>query len=225
MTPTDWPTLISLAVHELRTPTSVINGYVRMLMGEKLGPLTEMQRKVLSEAEKSCARLSVLLGELSELSKFDGDSIPLQRQQVDIIDLVDAAARDVVARAEREVRVDIRGPAANAIVEGDLTRLRAAFTAIFHVVVREAVDSPTLLIEHHVHAEGVARAVVIAAAGDATAIRLLDAEPGRASLDEGRGGAGLGLPLARLVIEAHGGTAWSPSGKRQPAIGVRLPLK
>ena len=53
-----FPRAMSLAVHELRTPVTVVAGYLRMLIREQGGPLNEKQKKMLEEAERSCARIS-----------------------------------------------------------------------------------------------------------------------------------------------------------------------
>ena len=58
---------MSLAVHELRTPVTVVTGYLRMVLRDQAGPLTEKQRKMLEEADKSCVRIGALVSEMSEL--------------------------------------------------------------------------------------------------------------------------------------------------------------
>src|SRR5437899_3493487 len=63
--------LLSLAVHELRTPASVVGGYLRMLQRDTDSALTDRQRKMVDEAEKSCARMVALIAEMSEVSKSD----------------------------------------------------------------------------------------------------------------------------------------------------------
>src|SRR3954470_6261837 len=65
-----YPKLISLAVHELRSPASVVVGYLRMLQRDD-EPLSDRQRKMVDEAEKSCARLVALIAALSEVGKID----------------------------------------------------------------------------------------------------------------------------------------------------------
>ena len=60
-----WSRLLSLSVHEFRTPLTVVAGYVRMLLKDRAGPLSAQQRKLLEETEKSCGRLTALLSELS----------------------------------------------------------------------------------------------------------------------------------------------------------------
>ena len=54
----EWPRLLSLSVHELRTPMTVVAGYLRMLLKDRAGPVTDQQRRLLEEAEKSCGRLA-----------------------------------------------------------------------------------------------------------------------------------------------------------------------
>src|SRR3990170_3418924 len=67
-----WPKLLSLAVHEFRTPITVVAGYIRMVLRERAGPISDQQRKLLEEAEKSCGRLSALVSEMSDLSALEG---------------------------------------------------------------------------------------------------------------------------------------------------------
>ena len=67
--------LLSLAVHEFRTPASVVGGYLRMLQRDADTPLSERQRRMIDEAERSCQRLVALIAELSEIQKLDADLI------------------------------------------------------------------------------------------------------------------------------------------------------
>ena len=66
-----WPKLLSLTAHELRSPLTVVGGYIRMLLKDRAGPLTEPQRRLMEEAEKSCGRLSSLVAEVSELAHLE----------------------------------------------------------------------------------------------------------------------------------------------------------
>src|SRR5690242_11407483 len=79
-----WPKLLSLSVHEFRTPLSVVAGYVRMLLKERAGPLTEQQRKMLEETEKSCSRLTALLTEVSDLANLEAGKSSVIRQSADL---------------------------------------------------------------------------------------------------------------------------------------------
>src|SRR6478672_13674834 len=79
-----WPKILSLAVHEFRTPTTVVAGYIRMLLKERAGPIPDAQRRLLEEAEKSCGRLSALLAEMSDLSGLEAGSAPFNRGPIEL---------------------------------------------------------------------------------------------------------------------------------------------
>ena len=64
-----YPQLLSLAVHEFRTPASVVGGYLRMLQRDTESTLSDRQRKMIDEAEKSCARLVAIVAELSDVGE------------------------------------------------------------------------------------------------------------------------------------------------------------
>ena len=125
-----WHRLLSLSVHEFRTPITVVAGYIRMLLKDRAGPLNDQQRRLLEEAEKSCGRLSSLVAEMSELSSLEAGSSPFNRSSVD----VDVFLRDAIAALpqlpDREIGVELSGADQSATVQGDPSRLRTAFTSL-----------------------------------------------------------------------------------------------
>src|SRR6266852_9330543 len=131
------PQLLSLAVHEFRTPASVVGGYLRMLQRDTDPPLSERQRRMIDEAEKSCARLVAIVAELSDIGKLDGGAISLGQQPLDLLSLIGEVAELVHEAKDREVRLEVRGSNIGAPMTGDPTRLRAAFDAIFRAILRE----------------------------------------------------------------------------------------
>ena len=62
--------LLSLAVHELRTPAGVVHGYLHMLQQIAAATLDERQRRMVDEAERSCGRLIAIVGEIGELARW-----------------------------------------------------------------------------------------------------------------------------------------------------------
>ena len=219
------PQLVSLAVHEFRTPASVVGGYLRMLQRDADPPLSERQRRMVDEAEKSCARLVKIVAELSELGKLDSGALALARQPLDLFSLVGEVAELVHEAADREVRLEVRGSSSGAPVLGDAPRLRAAFDAIFRAILREKPGPAVVVADRRIETRDAAASalVVVAEAPSVQAAYEHDAGP----FDDRRGGLGLALPLARRVIEGHGGRIWAPSGDEALARGaaiVSLPL-
>jgi len=217
--------LLALAVHEFRTPVTVVCGYLRMLAREQLGQLNDRQRKLVEESERSCARLSALVGELSELANLDAGSVTLPAHDVPLRDLLEDAAGKVEDGRDRDIAVEIVGVEDGQIVSGDRTRLTAALAALLRAVVREQTEPGRVLMEV---AERDADGRRVAAIGIARDTELPgQAEPAlEAALNETRGGMGLSLPIARRVIARHGGRVWSSAGGRlMGTVALWLPLK
>jgi signal transduction histidine kinase len=209
---------MSLAVHELRTPTSVVGGYLRMLQKDTSAELSERQRRMIDEAEKSCSRLATLLGELSELSKLDAGTAATKIERFDLFQLVAEVAHGIREGQDRDVQLDHRGPSTGAQLSGDRMRLKTALEVIMRAVVREQPASTRVIVDSRQEVRNGRPAVCVTVAPEADLARALGSQPG--SFDDARGGLGLGLPIARRVIDRHGGELWSAL----PAEGVELPL-
>jgi K+-sensing histidine kinase KdpD len=203
------PNLISQAVHELRSPASVVSGYLRMLQSDTETPLSDRQRKMVTEAEKSCARLVALIAELSEVGKIDDGLITMSRKKIDLFPLVAEVAKSVHEAEEREVIFEVRGQTVGALMAGDQDRLRAAFAAIFRAVLREKAGPCTVVADRRLVKNGTESSAVVVVADETAVLTAYNAPA--ASFDEKRGGVGLSIAIARRVIEAHGGRIWSPA--------------
>jgi signal transduction histidine kinase len=218
-----WTELLSLAVHELRTPAGVVGGYLRMLQSEGADPLSERQRKMISEAEKSCARLVAIVAEMSELSKLEAGLIRLARQPIDLFPLVEDVANGVHESPDRGVRIEVQGEPGEGMLEGDPLRLRQALSAIIKAIVREQPASCTVVVDRRLQRDGAATSAMIVIAESKSVQAAYESTP--QPFDEKRGGVGLSLPIARYVIEGHGGRLTSPSGASiRGAAVVTLPL-
>jgi len=218
------PELLSVSVHEFRSPVTVVAGYIRMLLKDRAGALTDPQRRLLEDAEKSCARLSALLVEMSDLSNLEAGKAPFNRSRTDLRALLTEAIAALVPVSDRQIDVKLATGTGTAIVEGDAVRLRGAFTSLVHAIRREVVSSPLLYVRERVGEYG-GRVASWIAIGDADRIEALEAAtPDTLStFDEWRGGCGLSLPVARRILAAHGGALWSPAEKSNSGAVVVLP--
>lgn len=217
---------LSLAVHEFRTPVTVVLGYLRMVLKEQAGPLSDKQRKMLEEADRACGRISGLVSEMGDLGRLESGELVLAKQEVDVNALVQELASDMHEGDDRDVRIDVHPADRPLIVTGDRTRLATAFRALLHAAVRErasgVVTADCSVADHG----GAAWAVVVVSDASETAA-LRQIEQPQADFNEWRqGGLGLALPIARRVIEAHGGTIWSTADPQsRGASALRLPLR
>jgi len=217
-----------LAVHELRTPVTVVGGYLRMLLREQAGPITDRQRKMLEEAERSCGRLGTIVTEMSDFGKLESGDLPLKQQEVDIAGLLAELASDMHEGEDRGVRLELRGMDRPVMVTGDRTRLSTAFTALMHAALRERGEPGAVIVVCSTGAGASGNSYALVAIGDEGALPMLmaSADGHGSAFDMWRGGLGLALPVARRVIESHGGALWSVDGAQSRSTSaLRLPLR
>lgn len=216
---------MSLAVHEFRTPMTVVAGYIRMLLKDRAGPLSEAQRKLLEEAEKSCGRLSALLTEMSELGALEKGTATFNRSRIDLRSVLRDSARALPVIPDRDVPVEVVTGHGDLPIHGDPVRLGAAFSAVFHGLRREIVHSPALIVRESPRRMDGREVCWIVIGEEAQLERLASATPDTLIVfDEWRGGCGLSLPIARRVLNAHGATIWSPPDGGKAAAVLAVPL-
>jgi signal transduction histidine kinase len=224
-TVSNWPKLLSLAVHEFRTPVTVVSGYIRMLLRDRAGPVPDSQRRLLEEAEKSCGRLSGLLGQMSEIGQLHDGRQALTKAPADLRQMLLELLKNVpIAEGESGIRVE--SSSTEMVVSADATRLRRSLEDIVYALRREIVDAAELIVNSAERRKNSRRVAWIALGIQPIADALQDASADALGpFDEWRGGCGLALPLARRVIEMHGGRLMALPGERQNAGAViELPL-
>ena len=219
------PKAMSLAVHELRTPVTVVSGYLRMLLRDQGGPLNDKQRKMLEEADRSCARIGTLVSEMSDLGKLEGGDLKLSGPEFDLSALISELASAMHEGEDRGVRLDTRGINRPVMVAGDRTRIAAALQALMHAALRERAEAGAIVVECSTSTNSNQAWAVVAIGAEPVVRSLADAGASIPAFDEWRGGLGLALPVGRRVIEAHGGAMWSAPGNAPRAgSALRLPL-
>jgi hypothetical protein len=144
----------------------------------------------------------------------------------DLFGILPELAAGMHESSDREVHLHVRGEEGGAPMRGDLTRLKAAFSAFFRAILREQPSAGIVVADRRrAEREGTSSAIVVVAP-EADVQRAYDAP--RAAFDDRRGGLGFLLPLALRIIERHGGEVWQPAPGEPPKPGtgviVALPL-
>jgi signal transduction histidine kinase len=216
------PRELSLAVHEFRTPVTVVSGYVRMLLREQAGAVTEPQRTMLEEAERSCARIGALITEMGELAQLNTGEVNVPDVPFDLAALVVELAAGLPERDDRGVRLDVRADAP-VMVTGDRPRLAAALRGLMRAALRERSEPGVIVVACSTLEQPPERWALVTIGDDAVTPSLVEGAraPVPPAFDQWRGGHGLTLPIGRCVIEAHGGALWSAPGSRG-ASALRL---
>ncbi len=214
-----WTKILSLTVHEFRTPLTVVSGYIRMLLKDRAGALNDQQRRLLEEAEKSCGRLSALVAEVSELANVEAGTLSYNKQATDIRAAVRAAVDALPPLPDREVPVTLEFGDRPASVNGDPIRLAQAFTSVIAALRRELVGTDALVVRERDGADHFELII-----GEPETLGLLEQDGDRPVFDEWRGGVGLSLAVARRIIEAHGGRLSGAPEGRKTGARILVPL-
>lgn len=227
--------LLSLTAHELRSPLSVVSGYLHMLLGPRGQAFAPEQRRLIELANKSCQRALDLTHELSDLARLTSGTAALNAGPTDVgrllVEAV-AGARGHVA----DVTIDCDVPSGAFPIAADAERLRHALESLVMAVAREAPEGSRVLVKCSQtpasSAPSAAPMIVVTitpvalagpegtAAVDAT---MTAADPREEDFDQFRGGLGLRLPIAALVISDLDGTIRVEPGATPPGLVIRLP--
>ena len=195
--------------YELRTPLTSIGGFAELLGGGYAGDLSEKGQDYVSAILESVERLSKLINDVLDLTTGDASGVPLEKERVDLGGLVKSAVDKAGSRAaEKAQKLEAEVKPATGHVFGDARRLR------------EAVDHVLLNAIAYTDRKG---RITLTADGDKAnaVITIRDNGTGIAAKDlprvfnrfdrvleagvRGEAALGLGLPLTRQFIEAHGG--------------------
>ncbi|MFF5105968.1 sensor histidine kinase [Streptomyces sp. NPDC000134] len=216
------------ASHELRTPLMSVRGYADLFQYAAANEPGERERH-LARLRAEAARMGVLLDDLLLLAQLDAAEVeaPLRREDTDLAELVRQAA-DAFRASHPGRSLTVRtGPEAPRLPL-DPQRIRQVLD---NLLTNAAVHTPP----------GTSVSVAVTAGADTAEVRVADTGPGVPAADRDRifdrfyrvdkarsrdrGGSGLGLAVARSLVEAHGGTVTLGGAPGATVFTVTLPLR
>lgn len=217
--------LIADASHELRTPLTNLRGTVEVAL-RRPRDAADYER-TLQDCRAEIERLCRLVEELLVLSRADAGQLSIGAAPCDLGTVARAATRAYATRAG-EAGIELRLEACSAAVSGDADRLRGIIDNLLDNALRYA--PPGSAIDVAVRCEGRDGVLSVRDRGPGLTEeqqahvfdRFYRADPAR---QRASGGAGLGLAIAKVVAEAHGGRLAVSSAPGEGAtFSLRLPL-
>ncbi len=210
--------LVATVAHELRTPLTSLRMALHLCAEGAVGALTSKQADLVFGAREDCERLQVIVDELLNLSRIESGQIELRRRRLNP-DAVMAPALEIHQSAAEQAGVTLVAEVLPGLPDifVDPDRLVLVFSNLIsnalrfgprssRITVRARVDQPAEIRDHRVGAP------------EAVRFEVVDQGPGIAKEHQAglfeqffrvpgspEGGSGLGLFIARGLVQAHGG--------------------
>ncbi len=210
--------------HELRTPLTAIQGYASTLRQPDVTWDLPSQHRFLDSIAAESARVGRLVGDLLDFGAIDSGTLRLALDWCDL-GLVLEAARRCVSEAPASL-IELVGCSTVPAIWGDHDRLEQVFVNLLDNAVRHArgVTRVVVTTELDPHAGTVTVRVADDGAGIETGRSRSVGAPGERASSDGRG-AGLGLAIARGIVDAHGGSIFLEPVSRGVTVAVTIPIE
>lgn len=199
--------------HQLRMPLTVIQGYATALLLDEVEWSEEKHREFLGLIEEQCIDMEMMIRDILDTSLIEVDQLTIRREPL----LLQLIANDIALESQHQTelhRLLIDFPNDFPIVDADPHWIKQVFRNILHNAVKYSPDGGLIVIKGEERPSD----VVISIADQGIGISPEDLIPlfekyfrVKSASTLHVAGTGLGLPIARVIVEAHGGRIWAES--------------
>jgi PAS domain S-box-containing protein len=208
---------VSMASHEMRTPLAGIIGLTQTLLSKDIDLSEQEKIRFLQIIESEGNRLSMLLSELLDLTKIETGTTEFNPVQMDVIQMINETTRVLPLPSTIELKID--APRDHTIsVKADYDRIKQVLVNLLENAVRYSKESGTITVSVREQDHEVSIAVSDTGPG----IKKEDIPKvfdkffrSKTARKITRKGTGLGLTIAKNIVEAHGGKIWVQSREGQ----------
>lgn len=207
---------ISVVSHELRTPLTSIKGYTDLLLSGAAGETGELQREFLGIIQGSTTRLSNLINDILDISRIESGRIDIKHEPIDYRKIVADSLRLMHAHAdEKQIVMDASLPEIMPLVSGDADKVTQVVTNLISNALKYTPPGGWIKVLLEVTGDAnvttcVADSGIGIGAEDQKKLFQKFFRADNTSTREA-GGTGLGLVIAKSIIELLGGAIWVES--------------
>jgi signal transduction histidine kinase len=199
----------SIVTHDLRNPAGNVRVATKMLLEGKAEPLQPKQRQFVEIASAAAEKLMRLITDYLDFAKIDGGYLRLDREPTDLAALTRrvAASAELQAGVKRQI-LQVHAPSEIVLGDADAEKLEQAMENLMSNAIKYTADGGTITLALDFDGERARLSVRDTGAGiDPALIPTLFAKYHRLSGNATRSaaGTGLGLLIAKEIVEAHGG--------------------
>jgi signal transduction histidine kinase len=220
---------ISMASHQLRTPLTSIKGYLSMVLEGDAGKVTQQQHKLLIEAFNSSERMVGLIGDFLNVSRLQTGRFLIEKTPFDLKQVIEQEVNSLqMIATTHDMKLKLNVPSRPLPVLADEQKIRQVIMNFIDNAIYYSPPKSTILVNvEHVRNEA-SLTVVDTGIGvpEEAQARLFTKFFRAANARKQRpDGTGVGLYLARRVVNGHNGTIiFSSKEGKGSTFGFRIPL-
>ncbi len=208
--------------YEFRTPLNAIIGYAELLARQYFGEMNERQLEYASAILDSAQNLILMIGDVIDVAAIEAGYIHLEPTKVDVRQLTESIARLFQQRARsRNIELVIDADNDAGVISADPQRLKQALGNLLSAAIGAAPGGRTIIVKAARGEETLDISVAVQGAQDDFGV---DVGPDSDSSQARSSTRGLGVALARTLIEMHGGRLVTETGPQGRRIVCALPL-
>jgi signal transduction histidine kinase len=244
---------LSFASHQIKSPMAVIKGFASLILEGGYGEVPPQIREVVLRIKESVDRLIVLVNNFLDLRKIEQGKMDIQLEDLDIVALTESIVEELkMVAVSKNLQLDFSSTLPNIKIKADEQKLRQVIQNLIDNAIKYT-EAGWIKVKVETIKEdvGVIRNKESAAAGELLTVLSSAKESVLISVaDSGRGmpaellpqlfnrftrdkkvakaiqGTGLGLYIAKYIIDAHGGEIWaeSPGEGKGSTFFIKLPI-
>lgn len=207
--------------HEMRTPLTSIKGAVDLIASGKMGELSGGAAATLGVAQRNVERLLRLTNDILDLEKMDAGMMRCDLEPVSLAQLVQESAQDILGYARQfDVAVRVDNAADQAEVLGDRARLMQVMANLLSNAIKFSTPQAEVVVRLQALGPNLRVSVVDSGPGipENLQLDLFERYAQGPQVQRKVASSGLGLSIAKRIVEAHSGSIGFESAPGQGAI-------
>lgn len=205
---------VALIAHDLRNPLTTVQGQAQALQrrSQRKGNSDSKDVESLAAIVANTQRMGAMIEDLLESSQLESGALLLRRRPIDLSRLAAEVVAQLPSVDERQ-RIRVLAPSPGPLVSADAARIERVLMNLLQNALKYSPADASVELEVRQGADEALVAVIDHGAGIPVdeLPRLFQRFSRVGQAEAGPGGFGLGLYIARLIVEAHGGRVWAES--------------
>jgi two-component system phosphate regulon sensor histidine kinase PhoR len=201
---------VSMVSHELRTPLNSVHGFIDLLLQGQMGELNEEQHKYLGFAQEGVQQLVSIVEDILLITRSDSGQFEIKQQEIDFLELGNQVVNSLQPQALKAgVTLDQDVPVQAPLLYVDPQRMKQVLNNLVTNAIKFTPPDGTVTIRIRPDNE---RFAIISVSDTGFGIPVEDRShvferfyQSNHALQSKIGGYGLGLSIAKLIVEQHGG--------------------